>query len=141
MEWFKRLIGQIAEREAKRKQAVALIRKKYQDRIEHLRDGQPVQPGTETAKPKRRRRTPEEREASELLKQSRSYSLSEQRQQVSAGITHYIWQTAGDERTCPACAANDGKRFSWKNPPRTGHPGYHQCDGEGHCRCVAIADL
>jgi len=60
-------------------------------------------------------------------------SLTQLRQE-SAGITHYIWQTAGDERVRPTHRANDGKKFSWDKPPATtGHPGH-----DINCRCVAI---
>lgn len=53
-------------------------------------------------------------------------------QQRSAGVTHYIWRAIGDERTRPAHAARDGKRFEWANPPRDGHPGEPVL-----CRCYA----
>ncbi len=94
-------------------------------------------------KPKRRRRTPEERESDRLKKLAWSIKESQRRarevqdQQVGIGITHYVWQTMEDERTCHACAANNGKKFCWRNPPPTGHPGHHLCEGEGHCRCLA----
>lgn len=95
-------------------------------------------------KRKRRRRTPEERESDRpktlawLIKESQRRSREAQNRQVEVGITHYIWQTMEDERTCGACAANNGKKFSWQHPPATGHPGLHLCEGEGHCRCLAL---
>jgi SPP1 gp7 family putative phage head morphogenesis protein len=46
--------------------------------------------------------------------------------------THYIWRTQGDNKTRPSHAANNGKTFSWDNPPPTGNPG--QAYG---CRCWA----
>lgn len=46
--------------------------------------------------------------------------------------THYIWHTQGDNKTRPSHAANNGKVFSWDNPPETGHPG----EAYG-CRCWA----
>jgi SPP1 gp7 family putative phage head morphogenesis protein len=46
--------------------------------------------------------------------------------------THYIWRTQGDNKTRPSHAANNGKTFSWDNPPETGHPG----ESYG-CRCWA----
>lgn len=48
--------------------------------------------------------------------------------------THYIWRTLQDRKVRSSHAGNDGKIFSWKNPPVTGHPG--QAYG---CRCQAIA--
>ena len=62
-------------------------------------------------------------------------SLTKLRQQ-EIGVTEYIWQTSGDERVRPTHAANDGKKFRWDKPPKTGHPG-----DEVNCRCVAIAVL
>ncbi len=59
-----------------------------------------------------------------------------QLRQTNAGITKYQWSTSGDERVRPEHAANDGKIFSWSDPPATGHPG-----DEFNCRCVAIPVL
>ncbi len=54
--------------------------------------------------------------------------------QTSLGIDKYQWQTSGDERVRPEHAENDGKVFSWNDPPlSTGHPGHDVL-----CRCVAI---
>ena len=49
------------------------------------------------------------------------------------GIKQYIWSTSGDERVRDSHAENDGKIFSYDDPPPTGHPG-----DEINCRCVAI---
>ena len=43
--------------------------------------------------------------------------------QINSGITRYRWVTQGDERVRPSHEENDGKVFSWDNPPATGHPG------------------
>lgn len=56
-----------------------------------------------------------------------------QARQTSLGIDRYVWQTSGDERVRPEHADNDGKVFSWNDPPATGHPGH-----DVNCRCVAI---
>lgn len=53
--------------------------------------------------------------------------------QTSLGIDKYQWQTSGDERVREEHAENDGKVFSWNDPPATGHPGH-----DVNCRCVAI---
>lgn len=54
--------------------------------------------------------------------------------QTSIGIEKYEWQTAGDERVRETHAENDGKVFSWDDPPEaTGNPG-----DDINCRCVAI---
>ena len=44
-------------------------------------------------------------------------------EQRKEGYTHYIWRSLDDEKVRPDHAANDGKIFSWNNPPPTGHPG------------------
>jgi SPP1 gp7 family putative phage head morphogenesis protein len=46
----------------------------------------------------------------------------------------YIWRTAGDGKVRREHAVNDGKIFSWDNPPPTGHPGE-----DFGCRCWAEA--
>lgn len=56
--------------------------------------------------------------------------------QEDAGITHYFWDATIDERTDEDHAANDGKRFAWVRPPKTGHPG-----DRPNCRCVARPDF
>ena len=48
------------------------------------------------------------------------------------GQGYYIWRTVEDEKVRPAHAANNGKIFSWNDPPPTGHPGE-----EYGCRCRA----
>lgn len=53
--------------------------------------------------------------------------------QKSLGLEKYIWQTSGDERVRDEHAQNDGKIFSWDDPPDTGHPGE-----DIQCRCVAL---
>jgi SPP1 gp7 family putative phage head morphogenesis protein len=63
-------------------------------------------------------------------------AFNEERQ-TSVGISHYEWQTAGDERVRPTHADNEGKIFAWDDPPEeTGHPGH-----DVNCRCVALAVL
>jgi SPP1 gp7 family putative phage head morphogenesis protein len=45
----------------------------------------------------------------------------------------YVWRTRGDAKVRPEHAANEGRLFSWGDPPATGHP------GEAHnCRCEAV---
>ncbi len=56
-----------------------------------------------------------------------------QGRQTALGITEYEWRTSDDERVRPEHKANNGKIFTWKNPPKTGHPGE-----DIQCRCVAI---
>jgi len=44
----------------------------------------------------------------------------------------YIWRDSSDERVRTAHKENDGKIFSWTNPPATGHP-----TQDYQCRCDA----
>lgn len=46
--------------------------------------------------------------------------------------THYIWRTRGDGRVRASHAVNNGRIFSWDNPPPTKHPGE-----DFGCRCTA----
>ena len=50
--------------------------------------------------------------------------------------THYIWRTRRDGKVRPSHAVNNGKIFSWDNPPSTGHPGE-----DYGCRCMAEPHL
>jgi SPP1 gp7 family putative phage head morphogenesis protein len=62
--------------------------------------------------------------------------------QTEIGITHYFWDTVGDERVRNRHRALNNKRFSWKKPPISGtaaerlHPGFPV-----RCRCSARPDL
>lgn len=57
--------------------------------------------------------------------------------QTSLGVEKYVWSTAGDERVRDTHRANEGKTFSWDNPPsETGHPGE-----DINCRCIALPVL
>lgn len=65
---------------------------------------------------------------------SKMNSSFNQVRQTDLGINKYQWETAGDERVRDSHAENDGKVFSWDDPPEeTGHPGE-----DIQCRCVAI---
>lgn len=46
--------------------------------------------------------------------------------------THYVWRTRGDNKVRATHAVNNGRIFSWDNPPPTGHPGENY-----GCRCTA----
>lgn len=65
---------------------------------------------------------------------SKMNSAFNQVRQTSVGINKYTWSTSHDERVRSRHRENDGKVFSWDQPPeRTGHPGH-----DVQCRCVAI---
>ncbi|WP_162142328.1 phage head morphogenesis protein [Laribacter hongkongensis] len=53
--------------------------------------------------------------------------------QTSLGVRRYRWSGANDERERETHRENNGKIFSWDDPPPTGHPGE-----DINCRCVAI---
>lgn len=53
--------------------------------------------------------------------------------QKELGFTKYTWRTVGDSRVRESHRENDGKVFSWDDPPpETGHPGE-----DYQCRCIA----
>ena len=56
--------------------------------------------------------------------------------QESVGVQLYQWSTSLDGRVRDSHSANEGRVFSWNNPPSTGHPGEDVA-----CRCVAIPIL
>jgi SPP1 gp7 family putative phage head morphogenesis protein len=45
----------------------------------------------------------------------------------------YVWRTRHDPKVRPTHRENDGRIFSWDDPPETGHPG-----ADHNCRCEAI---
>lgn len=51
---------------------------------------------------------------------------------ATRAATHYIWRTRSDGKVRAAHAANNGRIFSWDNPPPMGHPGE-----DFNCRCTA----
>ena len=51
----------------------------------------------------------------------------------AGGTDRYVWRTQRDERLRPSHRMNDGRIFSWSDPPDTGHPGE-----DYNCRCEAI---
>ena len=56
--------------------------------------------------------------------------------------THYIWRTRGDGRVRASHAANNGRIFSWDNPPPMGHPGEdYNCRCTRNLMCVVKASL
>jgi SPP1 gp7 family putative phage head morphogenesis protein len=76
-----------------------------------------------------------------LIARDQTHSLFSQLNEVrqkDVGITHFIWRTANDERTCDICAPLDGKRFAWDEPPSDGAPGEVHFRG---CRCFAEPDV
>jgi SPP1 gp7 family putative phage head morphogenesis protein len=63
----------------------------------------------------------------------------QQERQQAAGVTSYLWTTAGDERVRPTHQKLDGAQEDWNSPPivsedgRREHPG-----GDFLCRCFAV---
>lgn len=56
-----------------------------------------------------------------------------------AGITEFVWSTAGDERVREMHEALDGETFSFDDPPITNEDGETNLPGEDiQCRCVAF---
>lgn len=56
----------------------------------------------------------------------------------SAGITQFVWTTAGDERVRPMHDDLDGETFDFDDPPVTNEDGDTNLPGEDYnCRCVS----
>lgn len=51
---------------------------------------------------------------------------------VQHQMPYYVWRTQGDDKVRASHAVNNGKVFSWNNPPPTGNPGE-----DYGCRCWA----
>lgn len=51
----------------------------------------------------------------------------------SLGTSQYVWRTQRDEKVRLSHRMNDGRVFSWANPPESGHPGT-----DYNCRCEAV---
>lgn len=65
-------------------------------------------------------------------------NISHERMQ-NAGITKFVWTTAGDERVRPEHDDLDGETFSFDDPPVTNSDGDTNLPGEDfQCRCVAF---
>lgn len=63
-------------------------------------------------------------------------------QQTKAGVSKYVWRTAGDNRVRETHKALDRKTFSWDNPPVVDKKGRRCHPGEDyHCRCIAVPVL
>lgn len=79
-------------------------------------------------------------------------SVLAEARQTDAGVTHYVWRTAGDRRVVGTPGGLypeptkrhgnhymlEGKVFSWKNPPKEGAPGPGR---QINCRCIAAPVL
>jgi SPP1 gp7 family putative phage head morphogenesis protein len=56
----------------------------------------------------------------------------------AAGVTSYVWTTAGDERVRESHQKLDGQQFDFDDPPETNEDGDKNNPGEDfRCRCVA----
>jgi hypothetical protein len=53
---------------------------------------------------------------------------------LAGGVTEYVWVGSG---RCEIARRNNGRRFSYLNPPPEGHPGERECGACGQCRCAA----
>jgi SPP1 gp7 family putative phage head morphogenesis protein len=51
----------------------------------------------------------------------------------AGNMDQYVWRTRRDERVRRSHWMNDGRVFSWADPPATGHPGE-----DYNCRCEAV---
>ncbi len=54
---------------------------------------------------------------------------------MQSGITHYVWVWPGVP-DCDIGRRNNGKVFSYANPPPEGHPCEGECHAKDWCRCI-----
>ncbi len=119
-------------------------------RASHPPPQPPPQPEADLNKrvrPPRRRGPPEEIKADEgrylgeMNRMNEALFLRTRAQAMRAGSKKYIWRTCADGDVCPACARNNGKRFSWDAPPGNPFPGRGGTCSVGYCRCFPEAIL
>ncbi|MEA5104674.1 hypothetical protein [Pantoea sp. S18] len=90
-------------------------------------------------------KTPQEREQDlenyllDLARAGKDSAKAEKIKHKRLGATHYIWRSADDADTCIECKKNNGKKFAWDRPPKTGHPGEGLCCPRNLCRCYPEA--
>lgn len=61
---------------------------------------------------------------------------------ANAGVTQFVWTTAGDERVRPMHDELDGETFEFDEPPVTNEDGDANLPGDDYqCRCVAYPIL
>jgi SPP1 gp7 family putative phage head morphogenesis protein len=81
----------------------------------------------------------------ELIARDQTLKLNAQlteTRMTANGITRYTWSTSGDERVRPTHEEQEGKEFSWDDPPAVGSNGERCNPGEDiQCRCVPLPVL
>lgn len=77
--------------------------------------------------------------AAQMRERNRQTFNRARAQALGIGSPGYIWRTSRDGDVCPACTANEGRRFDWDRPPAHGHAGICDACTEGYCRCWAEA--
>lgn len=66
------------------------------------------------------------------------HGLATEKRLRELGGTHYFWRTMEDQDVRPSHERRNRRRFSWRRPPRDGHPGHpHGC----RCSAEASCDL
>lgn len=68
----------------------------------------------------------------------RKNAKAEQIKAMRVGSKYYIWHGSD---CCPECDKQDGKKFKWSSPPKTGHPGEGKLCPNGYCRCWAESQI
>jgi len=71
-----------------------------------------------------------------MIENFRATAESHRKRAISAGITHYIWLWPSTPE-CDIGMRNNGKTFSYLDPPPEGHPCEGECHAKDWCRCIA----
>ena len=70
-----------------------------------------------------------------MIEQFRANAELTRKKAMSLGITHYIWLWPGTPE-CDIGMRNNGRTFSYLDPPPEGHPCEGECHAKDWCRCV-----
>jgi hypothetical protein len=71
-----------------------------------------------------------------MIDKFRAIAETNRKRAISLGITHYVWSWPGVPE-CDIGMRNNGKTFSYLNPPPEGHPCEGECHAKDWCRCGA----
>jgi hypothetical protein len=71
-----------------------------------------------------------------MIEKFRATAETNRKRAISADITHYIWLWPGTPE-CDIGMRNNGKTFSYLDPPPEGHPCEGECHAKDWCRCMA----
>jgi hypothetical protein len=69
-----------------------------------------------------------------MIEKLRAGAEFKRKRAIAIGITHYVWLWPGVP-VCDIGMRNNGKTFSYLDPPKEGHPCEGKCHAKDWCRC------